>query len=77
MAMALTAFEDSVCSGCGQPASIARGDHNVGRLEVVADEIICHGCEALESHRESEKDKHQPPGQKTYLRDAHSEAPTQ
>lgn len=74
MAMALTAFEASLCSGCGLPTSIAHGDDNVGRWEVDP-ETICHGCAALESFRESNKDHY--PGQKLHLHDSHSEAPTQ
>lgn len=73
LAMALTAYEDSVCPGCGQPLSTAHGDDNVGRFEVVED--ICHGCEALEANRESNKDNHYP-GQKFHLHDSQSEALT-
>lgn len=67
MALALTAHEESLCTGCGMPAHTVRGDDNVGRHTV--EETICHGCEELESVR---SDKHRPayPGRKLYLQEA-------
>lgn len=62
--IAVQQFEDSICSGCHLPASVVRGDHNVGRIEV-RDDVVCHGCQALESYQESRQDKPYP-GQKTY-----------
>lgn len=65
MALALTAYEASLCAGCGLPPSKTHGDHNEGRYRVDADNI-CHGCEPLEAFRdESGKDTY--PGQKIYL----------
>ena len=66
MALALTAYEDGLCPGCGLHASVTRGDHNVGRHEVHDDEI-CHGCEPLESHQMNSKTQKYP-GQKITLR---------
>lgn len=67
MALALTAYEESLCSGCGMPAHLVRGDENVGRHTV--EETICHGCEDLESARQDSS--RQPyPGQKLYLVEA-------
>lgn len=63
MLIAVQKFEDSICSGCGLPASITRGDENVGRIEV-HDDIMCHGCEAIESHRKHNSSE-LAPGQKT------------
>lgn len=61
MALALRAYEDGLCPGCGLHSSVVRGDHNVGRHEVVED--ICHGCEALQAfQQDTNKDRY--PGQK-------------
>lgn len=65
MALALTAYESGVCSGCGLHSSVAHGDHNVGRHE--AAEFICHGCETAESFQKANKDSY--PGQKIGLRE--------
>lgn len=65
MALALRAYEDGLCPGCGLHSSVTRGDHNLGRHEVDADEI-CHGCEALESFQANDKTERFP-GQKISL----------
>ena len=62
MALALRAYEDGLCPGCGLHSSVARGDHNVGRHEVTTD-AICHACEALESFQANDKSERFP-GQK-------------
>lgn len=67
MALALTAYEESLCPGCGMPAHLVRGDENVGRHKV--EETICHGCEDLESARD-DKSRTKYPGQKLYLVEA-------
>jgi hypothetical protein len=64
MALALTLYEDGLCSGCGLHHSVTHGDENVGRWET--GENICHGCEPIDSARESEK-KDPYPGQKLTL----------
>ncbi|MFF5791135.1 hypothetical protein ACFY5D_03710 [Paeniglutamicibacter sp. NPDC012692] len=69
MAIALQAYEDSLCSGCGLPHSMTRGDANVGRFEV-QDDVTCHGCEANESYV-ADKNRTTYPGQKVYLVDTH------
>lgn len=51
----------TICPGCNLPASVTRGDENVGRIEVHSD-FICHGCEAVESYRQGNHDTY--PGQK-------------
>jgi len=61
MALALRAYEDGLCPGCGLHSSVTRGDHNVGRHEAVED--ICHGCEPVESFAQDDK-KERYPGQK-------------
>ena len=67
MALSLTAYEESLCPGCGMPAHLVRGDENVGRHAV--EETICHGCEPLESARQ-DKNREAYPGQKLYLVEA-------
>lgn len=67
MALALTAYEDGLCPGCGLHASVARGDHNVGRHEA-DDQVVCEGCAPLEAMRE-DKNRDTFPGQKIVLRE--------
>lgn len=64
MAVALTAYDESICPGCGLPNSVTRGDHNVGRVEF-KDDAICHGCEPKEN-MQADKTRQQYPGQKVY-----------
>lgn len=66
MALALTAYEDGLCSGCGMHSSVTHGDHNMGRFETGED--ICHVCEVIESARDGDKEKPYP-GQKLTLVD--------
>ena len=67
MALALTAYEDGLCPGCGLHHSVAQGDHNVGRFEA-DDQVICEGCAPLESMRADNK-RATFPGQKIVLRE--------
>ena len=67
MALALTAYEDGVCDGCGLHHSVTRGDGNVGRHEV-DDQIICEGCAPIEALRANEK-RDTFPGQKIAVRE--------
>lgn len=67
MALALTAYEEGLCPGCGLHSSVTRGDHNVGRHEV-DDQGICHGCESLESYQ-AQENREQFPGQKITVRE--------
>jgi hypothetical protein len=61
MALALTVYEEGLCSDCGGHYSVTHGDENVGRWET--SETICHRCEAIESEREGDsKDSY--PGKK-------------
>jgi len=66
LALAVQRFEDSLCPDCGLPASVAKGDHNVGRIEVNEGDM-CHGCVAVEEHR-ADKSRQSYPGQKHYLK---------
>lgn len=67
MALALTMYEDGLCSDCGGHYSVTHGDENVGRWETA--ETICHRCEAIDSARESQsKDAY--PGQKLTIVEA-------
>lgn len=65
MALALTAYEASLCAGCGMPPSKTHGDHNLGRYMIDADNI-CHGCEPLDAFRD-DTSKETYPGQKIYV----------
>jgi hypothetical protein len=67
MALALTAYEDGLCSGCGLHHSVTRGDHNVGRHET-DEQVICHGCAPLEA-KLSDKNRKTFPGQKIVVRE--------
>lgn len=64
MALALTAYEAGICSGCGLHHSVTQGDENVGRWET--GENICHGCEPIEAQRD-DKNRETYPGQKITL----------
>lgn len=64
LALALTLYEDGLCSGCGMHRSVTHGDHNVGRWETGDD--ICHGCEPVEAQRD-DKNRESYPGQKITL----------
>ena len=68
MALALTAYEAGICSGCGLHQSVTHGDENVGRWEVTG-ENICHGCEPIEAQRD-DKNRETYPGQKITLVEA-------
>lgn len=66
LALALTAYEDGLCSGCGLHRSVSHGDENVGRHETAV--TICHGCEPIEAlHADKNRDTY--PGQKVHLVD--------
>ena len=67
MALALTAYEDGLCPGCGLHHTVAQGDQNVGRFEA-DDQVICEGCAPLESMRADNK-RATFPGQKIVLRE--------
>lgn len=67
MALALTAYEDGLCPGCGLHSSVTRGDHNAGRHEA-DDQVICEGCAPLEA-KQAEKNRPTFPGQKIVLRE--------
>ncbi|GAA5229269.1 hypothetical protein [Arthrobacter cryoconiti] len=68
MALALTAYEDGLCSGCGLHYSVTHGDHNLGR-HIADTDNICHGCEPLDTLRE-DKNRDTYPGQKITLVEA-------
>lgn len=64
MKMALRLYEDSLCSGCNQPGTLAFDQFNAGEFEA-CDDLTCLGCEALERMREEARPS---PGMKIYLR---------
>ncbi|WP_104087040.1 hypothetical protein [Arthrobacter sp. GMC3] len=68
MALALTLYEDGLCSGCGLHHSVTHGDENVGRWEANS-ENICHGCEPIDAAKDADK-KDTYPGQKLTLIEA-------
>lgn len=51
LAEAFVVYQDSLCRGCGQPASLAFDPFNAGEFEV-QDETFCLACEQLESRKE-------------------------
>lgn len=65
MALALTAYEASLCGGCGLSYSKTHGEHNHGRYMADTDDI-CYGCEPLETLRE-DTNRATYPGQKVSL----------
>lgn len=62
--MALTAYEESLCSGCGQPKDVAYNPDADGWFE--AHEVTCAGCKAQHEHG---KGKDPSPGGKLYVVD--------
>lgn len=64
MAVALHLYEDGLCEGCGQPRSTSQSDAMVGAYEV-HDQIVCHGCAAVDEHRAGMANKQVMPGQKS------------
>lgn len=63
--MALLAYEDSLCSGCGQPKDTVYNPDADAWFE--AREINCAGCAAQHLHGKNQKEPI--PGQKTYVVD--------
>lgn len=66
MAMALQLYEDDTCDGCGQPRHISQQDGMVGAYEI-HDQIVCHGCAAMDEHKAQAEKKEALPGQKIRL----------
>lgn len=64
LALAYQDYEASICEGCGLPASVTHGDHNVDRFEW-KDDSICHGC-ATKASLDSDKNRVTYPGQQIY-----------
>lgn len=54
LAEALTEYEDSFCSGCGQKKSVAWDEDTNGWWEV--HDVVCEACAALEVARKETKD---------------------
>lgn len=65
LSLALTAYEDSLCSGCGQPKDVAFNPDAEGWLE--AREVVCAGCAARHRHGQARKDP--VAGAKVYVED--------
>lgn len=60
--VALEIYESSLCGSCGQSAFHAFDPRNSGEFEV-KDDVVCLGCEVIESHG----DEKRPAGTKTYV----------
>lgn len=63
--MALTAWEDDTCPGCGQPRTFSHDDDSKGRWQ--HETTTCHACAALEAKAPKDDEQHVP-GRKAYLR---------
>ena len=63
--MALTAYEDGMCSGCGQPKDLTYNPDAEGWYE--AREVACAGCAAQHEHGKDQKQA--TPGGKLYVVD--------
>lgn len=59
--MALTAYEDGLCPGCGQPKDRAWDPDDAGYYDV--QELVCAGCKASQQHDHGKAE----PGTKTHL----------
>jgi hypothetical protein len=66
LSMALTAYEESLCSGCGQPKDEAYNPDAEGWYE--AHEVTCAGCKAQQDHGNGKKEP--TPGAKVYVVDS-------
>lgn len=65
LTLALTVYEESLCSGCGQDKSISYNPDAEGWFE--AREVTCAGCAAQQRHGEGSKS--QTPGGKLFVVD--------
>jgi len=68
LTLALRAYEDGLCTGCGQPRDKTFGFDAEGWYERHV--VTCHGCAAREAER---KDDPQP-GEKVYVTDSRPSA---
>lgn len=67
--MALTAYEDGLCAGCGQPRDRAWNDDMAGYYEPHT--AFCQACQTMHSHIEDTgKDGHLRPGESAFVTDA-------
>lgn len=68
LSMALLAYEDSMCPGCGQPKDVTFNPDADGWFEV--QEITCAGCAAQQQHtKQHRSQKTERPGLKTFVID--------
>lgn len=65
LALALTAHEDSLCGGCGQPKDQAYNPDAQGWFEARA--VVCAGCAARDEHGKEQKTR--TAGEKVYVVD--------
>lgn len=66
LTLALTAHEDSLCPGCGQPKDVAYNPDSDGWYE--AAEVVCAGCKAQHDHGKGQKEP--TPGGKVFVIDS-------
>lgn len=63
--MALQAYEDDLCPGCGQPRTYAFDADAAGRYGAHA--AVCHACATLQRSEKSRGSKNPPPGHREYV----------
>lgn len=63
--VALQAYEDDCCPGCGQPRTYGMDDDAHGRYPVHS--ATCHACAALDRADAARGDKKPPPGHRQYV----------
>lgn len=65
LAVALQAYEDDCCPGCGTPRTYGMDPDAAGHFH--AQTATCYGCAALDRENERRGDKPAPPGQRQYV----------
>lgn len=63
--LALQAYEDDLCPGCGQPRTYSFDDDAEGRYP--AHSATCHACASLDRSSKAHGDKGPPPGHRQYV----------
>lgn len=65
LTVALQAYEDDCCPGCGQPRTYGMDPDAHGRYHVQS--ATCHACTALERAHDKRGGRSLPPGVKEYV----------
>lgn len=68
LAVALTLYEDGLCSGCGQPRDRAWNDDMAGYYEPHT--ALCLACNAVHTHVEDDRGGKLRPGERAYVTDS-------